>query len=108
VVRITSGGLSGEVNKASGVPELDGKDGSVKTLYEHFKKCLENKNIPLQNIVGLACNGASVMVGSHNSFFTHLKAGVPHIILLKCICIRFGLQSVDRRGTVKFATKIKN
>jgi hypothetical protein len=37
--------------------ELDGKDGSAKTLHEHFKKCLENKNIPLQNIVGLACNG---------------------------------------------------
>jgi hypothetical protein len=83
VVRITSGGLSGEVNKASGVPELDGKDGSAKTLYEHFKKCLENKNIPLQNIVGLACNGASVMVGSHNSFFYTSQSRCPPYYTLK-------------------------
>jgi len=65
---------------------IDATDGSSEKLYQTFKNYLEEKGIPLKNIVGLACDGAAVMVGKHNSFYTSLKHDVPHVILLKCIC----------------------
>ncbi|KYN09522.1 hypothetical protein ALC57_18360, partial [Trachymyrmex cornetzi] len=55
-------------------------------VYNAFKNCLQSKRIPLQNIIGLACDNASVMVGIHDSFVTRLKNEVPALILLKCIC----------------------
>jgi hypothetical protein len=36
--------------------------------------------------IGAASDGANVMVGEHNSFFSHLKQDVPHAILMRCIC----------------------
>lgn len=40
----------------------------------------------MKNIVGIASDGANVMVGNKNSFYTHLKSDVPSVILMKCIC----------------------
>lgn len=65
---------------------INGADGTAEKIYSVFKECLRKYNIPLDNITGLACDGASVMVGNHNSFFTRLKIDVPHALLLKCIC----------------------
>jgi hypothetical protein len=36
--------------------------------------------------IGAASDGANIMVGEHNSFFSHLKQDVPHAILMRCIC----------------------
>jgi hypothetical protein len=33
--------------------------------------------------IGAASDGANVMVGEHNSFFSHLKQDVPHAILMR-------------------------
>lgn len=66
--------------------KIDATDGTAEKLYLTFKEFLEAKNIPIQNIMGMSCDGASVMTGIHNSFFSKLKSDVPHVILLKCIC----------------------
>lgn len=34
----------------------------------------------------MASDNASVMIGCNNSFFSRLKAEVPGVVLLKCIC----------------------
>lgn len=65
---------------------LNATDCSAVKIYESFKLCLNQKDIPLQNIIGLGCDGANVMVGNHNSFYSHLKTDVPSVILMKCIC----------------------
>lgn len=44
------------------------------------------KKYTLSNIVGLACDGANVMVGRTNSFYSHLKNDVLSVILMQCIC----------------------
>ncbi|XP_026669810.1 uncharacterized protein LOC113464417, partial [Ceratina calcarata] len=65
---------------------LDSTDCSASKIFETFKQFFTNKAIPLKNIVGLACDNASVMVGCNNSFMTFLKIEVPELITLKCIC----------------------
>ena len=47
---------------------------------------LKEKDIPITNVIGMACDNASVMVGSRNSFITRLKNVVPDLIVLNCIC----------------------
>lgn len=66
--------------------ELNAADCSALSLYTAFKTKLEQKRIPLENIVGLASDGCNTMVGQNNSFYTHLKNDVPSLLLIPCIC----------------------
>ncbi|CAI6359908.1 unnamed protein product [Macrosiphum euphorbiae] len=59
---------------------------SAKSIYGHFKECLLKKNIPLNNIVGVACDGAAVMVGIHNYFMTCMVEDSPKVIKMQCFC----------------------
>ncbi|KAJ8909743.1 hypothetical protein NQ315_014011 [Exocentrus adspersus] len=65
---------------------INAAEGTAEKLYNEFKKYLESHNIPLKNIVGLACDGYNLMVGVKNSFYSHLKKDVPHALLIQCIC----------------------
>lgn len=65
---------------------INSSHGSAEKLYDTFVTFMNEKKIPLGNIVGLACDGAAVMVGKNNSFFSRLKSDVPYVVLLKCIC----------------------
>lgn len=47
---------------------------------------MKKKNIPLQNIVGITCDNASVLIGNRNSFISRLKKEESVLIVLKCIC----------------------
>jgi len=65
---------------------LDATDCSANKIFELFKNLLEEKEIPIKNIIGLACDNASVMVGCNNSFMSRLKLEVPELITLNCTC----------------------
>ncbi|KYN10134.1 hypothetical protein ALC57_17729 [Trachymyrmex cornetzi] len=65
---------------------LDAKDCSARKLFEVFENLLEEKKIPIKNIVGMACDNASVMIGRNNSFMQQLKLKVPRLVTLNCIC----------------------
>jgi len=75
--------------------ELDAHDCSAQSLWDAFEKCLEKHQIPLTNIVGYACDNASVMTGVENSFWTRLKQKCPWVVLLKCICHSSALVSKE-------------
>ncbi|KAJ1526580.1 hypothetical protein ONE63_008166 [Megalurothrips usitatus] len=47
---------------------------------------MEVVKLPLQNLQGVGVDGASNMCGQNNSFYTHLKKQVPHLMLFKCVC----------------------
>jgi len=70
---------------------LDATNCSAIKIFKSFKKLLEDKKIPITNIIGMASDNASVMIGSHNSFASHLKLQVSGLILLKCICHSFAI-----------------
>jgi len=42
---------------------VDATDSSANKIFENFKNLLEKKRIPLQNIVGMASDNASVIIG---------------------------------------------
>jgi hypothetical protein len=67
--------------------DLDTKECNAEGLYKQFKTCLvEKHNTPIHNVIGVAPDGASVMIGKHNSFFANLKKEVRDVLLLRCIC----------------------
>lgn len=41
-------------------------------LFEAVKSCLEESGLDLTNFIGYASNGASVMVGEHNSVWSRI------------------------------------
>lgn len=65
---------------------LNATDCSADKLYAAFEKSFKSKDIPLSNIVGIACDNASVMTGVRNSFVSNLKKEVPGLVVLRCIC----------------------
>lgn len=65
---------------------LDALDCSAQMLFKEFKSTLQKHNLSTNKLLGLACDGASVMVGKNNSFFTLLNEEVPHLLLLRCVC----------------------
>lgn len=65
---------------------VDGKNCDADHLYNAFKICLNKKNIPVNNIIGLASDNANVMLGKNNSFMTRLKDETRALIVIPCIC----------------------
>ena len=55
-------------------------------LFEALKSCLEESGLDLTNCIGYASDGASVMVGKHNSVWSRIKEASPNCIVIKCIC----------------------
>ncbi|XP_047523967.1 uncharacterized protein LOC125062236 [Pieris napi] len=62
------------------------------TLHKSIVDFFEQYDIPFrQNLIGFASDGASVMMGRHHSVMTLLKADIPHLFIIKCICHSFHL-----------------
>lgn len=66
--------------------DLDARKLGANEIYQAFVSCLAKHRIPIENIVGVASDGASVMIGRNHSFFKLLQDKVKHIILMRCIC----------------------
>lgn len=65
---------------------VDGKNCDADHLYNAFKTCLNKKNIPVSNIIGLASDNANVMLGKNNSFMTRLQVETSTLTVIPCIC----------------------
>lgn len=65
---------------------IDATDCSAINMYKEFKKCINSKQIPISNLIGVASDGANVMIGKNNSFFLHLQNDLPSLVLMQCIC----------------------
>lgn len=63
------------------VPRAD-----AETLFEKLKAHFENYNVPFENIIGYAADGASTMMGCNNSVKTRMEAVNPSILVMRCIC----------------------
>ncbi|XP_046608736.1 uncharacterized protein LOC124299522 [Neodiprion virginianus] len=53
----------------------------------------KEKNIPVTNMIGLAADNASVMMGNINGVQARFKAIIPHLFILGCVCHSFHLCS---------------
>ncbi|XP_076247752.1 uncharacterized protein LOC143187402 [Calliopsis andreniformis] len=66
--------------------KLDAIDCSAESLFSAFEKALHKKQIPVQNVIRLTCDNASVMIGRFFSFCSKLKTRCPSLITVNCIC----------------------
>ena len=57
-----------------------------ENLYNTIVEELEHNSISISNCIGFASDGASAMVGEHNSLWSRLKTAAPHCVQMKCIC----------------------
>ena len=64
---------------------LDASECSATKIFGAFETALEQKKIPLSNIIGVACDNATVMTGSKSSFKTKLLEKTPRLITMPCI-----------------------
>lgn len=64
--------------------ELTSSD--AQTIYDTIKNKLKTDGLKLEHLIGIGVDGASVMVGVHNSLSVLLKRDVPDIIVVKCVC----------------------
>ena len=56
------------------------------SLFDRMISLMKKLNIPLDNIIGFAADGASNIMGELNSLTSRLKIELPGISTLKCIC----------------------
>jgi len=59
---------------------------NAESLFNAVKDQLIVDNLCIHNLIGIGMDGANVMMGAHHSFATLLKAVVPDIIVVKCVC----------------------
>lgn len=58
----------------------------AETLYSAIKQCFQEKNTPLENIIGYSSDTCNVMFGEKQSVVALMKAEFPHITFVKCSC----------------------
>lgn len=66
--------------------KLDATNTTADNIYKLFQKYMCQNEIPLKNIIGLASDGANVMLGQNNSFMSRLKSDTSVLVVMKCIC----------------------
>ena len=62
---------------------------TADNLFNGIRNCLNKINLDLANCVGYASDGASVMVGEHDSVWTRIAAVFLHCIKMTCINLSF-------------------
>lgn len=62
------------------------RDCTGKGLSDATKEYLKTIGLPLNQLEAVGCDGAPVMVGQYNSYYTHMKEDVPNLRLFKCVC----------------------
>lgn len=68
------------------------QDGTAEALYQHIVKFFSDNSVPYkENMVGFAADGASTMMGQHNSLASRFLADIPNLFVMKCICHTFHL-----------------
>ena len=69
------------------------KDGCSLSLYNAKKDVFQEKNIPLNNVIGLGCDNCSYKMEKLGGPQKLLRADVPSIFVMGCMCHSFALCS---------------
>ncbi|XP_043268500.1 uncharacterized protein [Venturia canescens] len=61
-------------------------DADAKSVHSAIKLQLEQDGLKVENMVGIGVDGASVMVGKHNSVTALFKREIDDLIVMPCVC----------------------
>lgn len=67
------------------------EDGTAAGLYKAVKTLLNQRNIPLENIIGFGSDNCSSMMGKKNGFQRLLQNDIPSVFIMGCVCHSFAL-----------------
>lgn len=73
----------------------DVANATAQNLFEAITKSCEEYDIPLENFIGFASDGANTMMGAQNSVASRFRAQCPGITIIKCICHSLHLVASD-------------
>lgn len=73
---------------------------SGENLYTIIINFLTHNDIPLANLIGFAVDGASNIMGIHNSVSSRIRENLPGITIFKCICHTIHLCSSEAAKTL--------
>lgn len=92
---------------------------SVQNVFEEFESAnsdalstlIQNEvhqcNLPIDNMKGLATDGASVMIGKHNGVAAKLKEVNPVLLNVHCICHKLALACTDTNTEIQYIKKVE-
>ena len=60
---------------------------TAQQLYLDFIDFINSVGLKIENMHGIGTDGASNLCGKNHSLFTLLKEKVPHLQLVKCVCV---------------------
>ena len=70
---------------------------TAQAIYDLLKEELLSSQLDIKDVMGLATDGASVMVGSIEGVASKLKRDNPCTIAIHCVCHRRALACTDSR-----------
>ncbi|MCO5590602.1 hypothetical protein L7F22_044573 [Adiantum nelumboides] len=80
---------------------LPAKSSDAEALHDSLLGFLTKLELPLQKMIGIATDGASVMTGASNGVVSRLKRSIPHLLSFHCIAHRESLATGDAFKTFK-------
>ena len=84
MVRYFDDGVSSVVTKFYQMVTVN--TANAQNLYDAVRTQFETDNVSFSNLLGFGSDGASVMLGRHNSVVTRLKREQPNLYNIHCLC----------------------
>ena len=81
---------------------------NAETLFEVFCNKLEELDLYVTKVGGMASDGVSVVLICHNGVAATLKAVVPSVIVVHCVCHRLALAYADSNQELSYIEKVTN
>ena len=81
---------------------------NAETLFQVLCSKLTELGLDVTKVGGMASDGASVMLGRNNGVAAKLKAIVPSVIVVHCICHRLALACADLNQELRYIEKVTN
>ena len=81
---------------------------NAETLFQVLCSKLNELGLDVTKVGGMASDGASVMLGRNNGVAAKLKAIVPSVIVVHCVCHRLALACADSNQELRYIEKVTN
>ena len=81
---------------------------TAQAIYDLLKEELLSSQLDIKDVMGLAKDGASVMVGTREGVASKLKRDNPCIIAIHCVCHRLALACTDSNEYTKYIQDVSD
>ena len=84
----------------------ESSSANAETLFKVFCSKLNELGLEVTKVGGMASDGASVMLGRNIGVAAKLRAIVPSVIVVHCVCHRLALASADSNKELSYIEKV--